>query len=144
MSTVTNSTELPASADQVWAKLANPSTYGEWLATHAGLPDGDPGTLTTGTTYKEKVKIMGMPGEVSWTVEEAVENERLVLDGKGPMGTKMRAAYRIVADGGASTTVEYEAEFGGAALGPMMGPLTKESEKAATESLERLKALLAS
>lgn len=142
MATVTNTTELPAGADAVWAKLANPSSYKDWLATHAGLPD-DPGTLTTGTTFKEKVKIMGMPGEVSWTVEEAVENERLVLDGKGPMGTKMRTAYRITGGDADSTTVEYEAAFEGAALGPMMGPLTKESEKAANESLDRLKALLA-
>jgi uncharacterized protein YndB with AHSA1/START domain len=141
MATVTNTTELPASADAVWEKLANPSSYKDWLATHAGLAD-DPGTLSTGSTFKEKVKIMGMPGEVNWTVEEAVPNERLVMDGKGPMGTKMRTAFVISGDGGDATTVQYEAAFEGAALGPMMGPLTKESEKAANESLERLKALL--
>jgi uncharacterized protein YndB with AHSA1/START domain len=140
MSTVTNTTELPATPDQVWAKLATPSTYKDWLTTHAGLAE-DPGTLTTGDTFKEKVKIMGMPGEVNWTVEEAVENERLVMDGKGPMGTKMRATYTLQ-NGGDSTTVSYEAGFEGAALGPMMGPLTKESEKAANESLEKLKTLL--
>jgi uncharacterized protein YndB with AHSA1/START domain len=140
MGNVTNTTELPATPDQVWEKLANPSSYKEWLATHAGLAD-DPGTLTQGTTFKEKVKIMGMPGEVNWTVEEAVVNELLVMDGKGPMGTKMRTEFRIT-NGAGTTTVEYAAEFGGAALGPMMGPLTKESEKAANESLERLKALL--
>ena len=140
MATVTNTTELPASADQVWEKLANPSSYKDWLATHAGLPN-DPGTLSTGSTFKEKVKIMGMPGEVDWTVEEAVENECLVMDGKGPMGTKMRTTFRITGNGDA-TTVAYEAAFEGAALTPMMRPLTKESEKAANESLERLKALL--
>jgi hypothetical protein len=138
--TVTNSTELPASAPEVWAKLATPSTFKDWLTTHAGLVD-DPGTLDQGDTFKEKVKIMGMPGEVNWTVTEAVEHERLVLDGKGPMGTTMRAEYTITGNG-ESTTVEYTAEFGGAALGPMVGPLTKESEKAANESLEKLKALL--
>src|SRR4051794_32540083 len=141
MSTVSNTTEFPASPDQVWAKIANPSSYKEWLAIHAGFPDAEPGELSQGDTFKEKVKIMGMPGEVAWTVEEAVPNERLVLDGKGPMGTKMRTAYRLEGNGD-STTVDYEAEFSGAALGPMMGPLTKESEKAANESLDKLRTLL--
>src|SRR5689334_22725246 len=95
MSTVTNTTELPASPDQVWALIADPSSYKDWLAIHAGFPDAEPGPLNQGDTFKEKVKIMGMPGEVAWTVEEAVTNERLILNGDGPMGTKMRTAYRL-------------------------------------------------
>jgi uncharacterized protein YndB with AHSA1/START domain len=142
MGTVTNTTELPASPEQVWAKLANPSSYKEWLTTHAGLAEGGDGPLSEGSTFKEKVKIMGMPGEVNWTVVEAVEPERLVLDGKGPMGTKMRTAYSLKSSDGDSTVIDYEAEFGGAALGPMAGPLEKESKKSADESLEKLKALL--
>ena len=141
MGTVTNSTELPAPPDQVWAKLADPSQYKDWLTTHAGLAEGGNGLLSQGDTFKEKVKIMGMPGEVSWTVTEADEPRRLVLDGKGPMGTSMHTAYQLTENGG-STKVDYEAEFGGAALGPMKGPLEKESKKSADESLEKLKALL--
>jgi carbon monoxide dehydrogenase subunit G len=141
MGTVTNTTELPAPPEEVWAKLANPTTFKDWLTTHNGLAEGGEGQLSQGDTFKEKVKIMGMPGEVAWTVEECDEPRRLVLDGKGPMGTKMRTAYELTPNG-ESTTIAYEAEFGGAALGPMAGPLEKASKQSADESLENLKQLL--
>jgi len=58
------------------------------------------------------------------------------------MGTKMRAGYVLEAvDGG--TRLNAESEFGGAALTPMLGPISKESEKALAESLERLRAVVA-
>ena len=67
-----------------------------------------------------------MPGEVAWTVAAYDEADKLELQGKGPMGTSMRTLYDLEeADGG--TRIAYEAEFGGAALAAMAGPLEKES-----------------
>jgi carbon monoxide dehydrogenase subunit G len=141
MGTVNNTTELPAPPETVWGKLADPSTYKEWLTTHSGLVEGGDGPLGPGDTFKEKVKIMGMPGEVKWTVTECEQPRRLVLNGQGPMGTKMRTQYELSGEG-ESTTVDYEAEFGGAALGPMAGALEKASKQSADESLEKLRQLL--
>lgn len=142
MPTITKQLELPATPDEVWAKLTDFSSYSEWNTTHVGFPNGAPSSVTEGETFKEKVKIMGMPGEVDWRVAEVTEGSHLFLDGKGPMGTHMKMTYDLEA-AGEGTRINLDSEFGGAALGPMAKALEKESEKSLTESLEKLKALLA-
>ena len=140
MAVIAETIELPAPPEQVWASIADLDKWSEWQSIHNGFPDGTP-ELSPGATFKQKVKIMGMPGEVAWTVETLEENNRLELKGKGPMGTSMRTLYDLEASNG-GTRVAYEAEFGGAALAAMAGPLEKESRKGAQESLEKLKASL--
>ena len=141
MPNITKQLELDAPPDQVWAKLTDFASYGEWNTTHAGFPDGPPGAPSEGATFKEKVKIMGMPGEVNWTVAEITDGQHLFLDGKGPMGTHMKMTYDIE-PAGDGTRINLDSEFGGAALGPMAKALEKESNKSLDESLEKLKALL--
>ena len=141
MPTITKQLELDAPPEQVWATLTDFSRYPEWNTTHAGFPDGAPTAPAEGATFKEKVKIMGMPGEVNWTVAELTEGKCLFLDGKGPMGTHMKMTY-VIESHSAGTRINLDSEFGGAALGPMAKTLEKESEKSLDESLEKLRALL--
>ena len=58
------------------------------------------------------------------------------------MGTTLSTVFILDGQNG-STSFTYETEFGGAALAPMASALEKESEKAAQESMEKLKALFA-
>ena len=141
MAVVSETAELPAPPEKVWEKVGDLSTYPEWLTLHQGFPDGTP-ELAEGVEFKEKVKIMGMPGEVAWTVKTCEPNKRLELEGKGPMGTTTRAGWALEANGGDSTNLTYEGEFAGAALAPMAGALEKESRKTAVESIEKLRQLL--
>ena len=141
MPTITKQVELPAPPEQVWAKLTDFSSYGEWNTTHVGFPDGAPSAPSEGATFKEKVRIMGMPGEVAWTVAEVTEGSHLFLDGKGPMGTHMKMTYDLE-PAGEGTRFKVDSEFGGAALGPMAKALEKESSKSLDESLEKLRSLL--
>ena len=140
MAVITKSTEIPAPPEEVWAVINDTGRSEEWQTIHAGFPDGSPGTLGPDSEFRQKVKIMGMPGEVKWKVTEHQEPSRLKLDGEGPMGTTLSTAFSIEGQDG-STNFTYETEFGGAALAPMAGALEKESEKAAQESMEKLKAL---
>lgn len=142
MPSVNKSVELSASPEQVWATITDFTKYGDWNVTHVAFPDGAPASLDTGATFKEKVKIMGMPGEVAWSVDEATAPSTLKLSGKGPMGTHMKYAYSLSANGD-GTTLDLESEFGGAALGAMAGALTKETDKALDESVAKLQALIA-
>ena len=142
MATIVKSTEIPAPPEEVWAVISDPSRSEEWQTIHAGYPDGAPGTLDANSEFRQKVKIMGMPGEVKWKVTEADEPKRLALQGEGPMGTTLSTVFIIDGQNG-STSFTYETEFGGAALAPMASALEKESEKAAEESMEKLKALFA-
>lgn len=141
MPSVNKSADLPASPEAVWEKLTDFSSYGEWMSVHVAFPDGPPAAVAPDTSFKEKVKIMGMPGEVNWTIKQVDAPNTLVMEGKGPMGTFMKSSYNVSAvDGGARLDIENE--FGGAALGPMSGALTKESDKALDESLAKLKDLV--
>ena len=65
MPEVSRSAELPAPPERAWEIFSDISRYGEWNETHDGFPDGPP-ELATGTTFREKVTIMGMPGEATW------------------------------------------------------------------------------
>jgi carbon monoxide dehydrogenase subunit G len=142
MPSVNKTVELSATPDAVWATITDFSKYGEWNTTHVAFPDGTPASLEAGETFKEKVKIMGMPGEVAWSVVESNAPSSLKLSGKGPMGTHMAYAYTL-SPAGDGTQLDLESEFGGAALGAMAGALTKETDKALDESVEKLKGLVA-
>ena len=141
MATITKQTEVDAPADAVWAKLTDTATYGDWLSTHVGYPDGPP-ELAEGASFKEKVTIMGMPGEVDWTVTKFEPGSAVEMEGAGPMGTKLNAAYRV-APNGDSTTVTFESGFEGAALAAMAQPLESASNAALEKSLDQLKTALA-
>jgi acetyl-CoA C-acetyltransferase len=142
MATIVKSTEIPAPPEEVWEVISDPGRSEEWQTIHAGYPDGTPGKLDANSEFRQKVKIMGMPGEVKWKVTEADQPNRLALQGEGPMGTTLSTVFVIDGQNG-STNFTYETEFGGAALAPMASALEKESEKAAQESMEKLKALFA-
>ena len=141
MPTISKSIDIPAPPEAVWEKVTDIANSGEWNAVHVSFPDGAP-ELSPDATWKEKVRIAGMPGEVTWSVAELDEGSELQLKGKGPMGTKLRAGYVLepVDDG---TRLTADSEFGGVALKPMLGQITKESEKALDKSLESLRSLLA-
>lgn len=141
MATVIKEIELAASPEQVWSKVCDLAAYGDWNVIHTGFPDGTP-TLSPDATFRESVTIMGMPGEVTWTVAELQENARLELDGAGPMGITLRAAYALEPSGG-STRFTMESSFDGAAIqGPMGDAVALQAGKSAEESLARLAGLL--
>ena len=141
MAALKNSIDIPAPPDKVWAAISDLNVYAQWMTLHAAFPEGVPEDLKEGVSFKEKVKVMGMPGDVAWTVAGYEEGRRIELDGDGPMGIKLRAVFALE-ESGEGTRVSYESEFGGAALAPLQGPVEKEAEKAGQESLEKLRAVV--
>jgi len=141
MASITRSTEVAAGADAVWAVVADPGKFGDWQTIHVGFNGDVPAELSAGDTFKQKVTMMGMPGEVEWTVAEFDAPNKLALEGKGPMGTKATAVISL-AGAGDGTEVTYESGFEGAALKPMAAALEKSSGEAAEASLEKLSALV--
>ncbi len=142
MPEVTQSVEIPASADKVWEVATDLSRYGEWNTSHTGFPDGTP-TTEAGSTFRETITIMGMPGEAKWTIAEAVPPERTVWSGEGPMGIVLGTRLELAPNGDA-TTVSISVSFdGGPLAGPMGATVAASAEKGAAESLEKLKGLVA-
>lgn len=142
MPTVSKSVDIPAPVEEVWAVASDLSRYGEWNISHTAFPDGEP-TGEQGSTFKENITIMGMPGQATWTVTEREEPTRTVWSGEGPMGITLGTKLELAANGD-STTVSIAVSFDG---GPLAGPLGEtvaaSAEKGALESLEKLKGLVA-
>jgi Polyketide cyclase / dehydrase and lipid transport len=90
MPTVVQTLDIPASQERVWEVATNWRRYGEWNATHTGFPDGLP-PAEPGGKFKERIAIMGMPGEASWTVTELAAPTRSGWHGEGPMGISPRS-----------------------------------------------------
>jgi Polyketide cyclase / dehydrase and lipid transport len=141
MPTVTQSLEIPAEPQQVWEIATDWSRYGEWNVTHTGFPEGLPGS-DPGARFKERITIMGMPGEALWTVAESSAPMRTVWNGEGPMGIRLGTRLEL-APNEQGTTVSISITFDG---GPLAGPIgetvARSAQKGALESLERLRSMV--
>jgi uncharacterized protein YndB with AHSA1/START domain len=131
-----------ADPERVYQVLADPSRTPEWNDMHQGFTGDVPATLAEGTTYKQKVKLMGMPAEMAWKVVAADAGKVLEQAGDGPMGVKSKNRFLLEpAEGG--TQITYDMEFNGPALnGPMAAMLEKQAGPAAKQALEKLKGLV--
>ncbi len=140
MATISKTVDVGASPEDSWALLSDLERAGEWNTVHVDHV-GDVPVVAEGATFKEKVTVMGMPAEVDWTIKSVEPPSALEMTGIGPMGTTLRAAIAVAANGEGST-ITYESEFGGPALAAMEGPLTSASEQAADASLAKVKEIL--
>jgi carbon monoxide dehydrogenase subunit G len=141
MPTVTQSLEIPASPEKVWEVAADLSRYGEWNITHTGFPEGQP-TGEQGSTFKENITIMGMPGQATWTVKERNEPTLTEWEGTGPMEIKLGSKLELEPNGD-GTKVSIEVSFdGGPLAGPLGATVAASAEKGALDSLEKLKGLV--
>jgi hypothetical protein len=75
-------------------------------------------------------------------VTERSDGSRTVWDGEGPRGIKLGSKLELAANGDA-TSVTIEVSFdGGPLAGPLGASVAASGEKAALESLEKLKGLV--
>ena len=141
MPSVTKTVELSAPPEQAFALATDPSRFAEWLTIHDSWPNGEPNAPEQGSQFTQKLKIMGMPADVAWTVTELEVAERLVLKGAGPMGANLATTITVAASE-AGSLVSYEAEFaGGGIQGPMGEMVTKKAGEEIELSLGKLKEL---
>jgi hypothetical protein len=139
MADVTVTTDIRADAEQVWAVLANPSTWGDWVEIHQGFAGEAPVQFFPGGAFVQRVRVLGMPADIRWTIVGLQEPVRLELEGTGPMGINLRAEYRVE-DKAASSTVTAHMEFKGAAVMMVGSQLESEVGNSLRSSLAKLKA----
>lgn len=131
-----------AEPDKVWQVVTDLPRTPEWNTMHQGFTGDVPATVAEGTTYKQKVKLMGMPAEMAWRVVTADAPGNLEMAGDGPMGVKAKNRFVIVPEGTGSQITD-EMEFAGPALnGPMAAMLEKQAGPAAKQALDKLIALV--
>ena len=142
MPKVSVSTEAAAEPDKVWQLAIALPRYAEWLTMHDAFTGDIPETLGKGMTYKQRVKLMGMPAEMAWRVTAADAPGLLEMQGDGPMGVKAHNRF-LIKPTGAGSEITFEMEFNGPALaGPMAGMVEKQAGTAAKQSLDKFTALL--
>jgi hypothetical protein len=141
MAKVSVSSEIPADPERVFALAIALPRVAEWNTMHEGFTGDIPETLTEGATYKQRVKLMGMPAEMAWRVT-AVDSGRIEQAGDGPMGVKALNRMSIEPSGdGSKLTIEME--FNGPALGgPMAMMVEKQAGSSTKASLAKFAELL--
>jgi len=139
MASVSVTAEIDAAPEKVWAVLANPSTWGDWVEIHQGFAGEAPAEFFPGGAFVQRVRVINMPADVRWRVVGLQAPVRLELEGAGPMGIALSAEYGIEQHGSGST-VSGRMEFKGAAV-TMVGPqLETEVGSSLRASLAKLKA----
>jgi carbon monoxide dehydrogenase subunit G len=142
MPKVSVSAGATAEPQKVWQLVVDLPRVAEWNTMHEAFTGEVPPTLDAGTTYRQRVKLMGMPAEMAWRVTDAVTEQRLEVSGDGPMGVKAKNRF-VIEPSGDGSQITYEMEFAGPALaGPMATMLEKQAGTAAQQSLARFTALL--
>jgi uncharacterized protein YndB with AHSA1/START domain len=140
MPSVTKTINLGLPQEEAFRLTTDPARFEQWLTLHSAWPNGAPASTDAGEQFVQRLSIMGMPADVSWTVAEYESPSKLVLTGAGPMGAQL--ATRITADPDGS--VSYEAEFSGGQLdppSPMGEMVTKKAGEELETSLGRLREL---
>ncbi|MBG0567266.1 type II toxin-antitoxin system Rv0910 family toxin [Actinoplanes aureus] len=130
--------QIAAEPSRVFAVLAEPARMAEWLVMHTGWPVSPPGAIEEGARFAQRVKLMGMPTEVRWTVVGLDPGRTVWLDGTGPMGIVV-GFYLSLTPSGPGTLVRVDGGVeGGTADGPLGPMVARNLAEAMQKSLDRL------
>jgi uncharacterized protein YndB with AHSA1/START domain len=145
MSTVSVSTHIAASPQEVWNTVMDPQRLGDWVTIHRSLPHADGGAPRVGYEMDQQIHLRGVNLEVHWRLAECEPNRLAVWEGRGPARSRARIEYALRPETG-GTRFDYRNEFR-PPLGPL-GALASRAlvggipEREAKRTLERLSELL--
>ncbi len=133
--------QIDAPPERVYEVLTDPRCLGQWVSIQEELIEAPPGDLEVGDCVVQGMKVAGQRFKVSWTVKEAHRPDRVVWEGKGPMGSKAKAVYELTArDGGTAFSYLNDWKMPGGVAGRIAGRgLVTASGPEADRSLEKLK-----
>ena len=142
MTDITRTRDVPAPPDRVAAFVTDLPRWPEWFALHKGWIGDVPGTAAVGTKFKHKVRILGVPADVTWEVVRLDLPERIVIKGKGSKRTNTEVDFRIEPHDGGSRVILL-AKVGGLVLKPVEGQLKGWLDQRVDRTLDSLERLLA-
>jgi carbon monoxide dehydrogenase subunit G len=142
---VAQSIEIEAPIDAVWDLVMDPERLGEWVSIHRSVSEVPAGDLTSGSRFRQQMKLKGVPLRVRWEVVECERPKHARWQGKAGGGAVARISYELSEHEG-KTRFEYENEFELPAgkVGQLAGRAFNaiSGEREARRSLARLKQLL--
>ena len=144
---VSQSIEIEAPIEEVWALVMDPDRLGEWVSIHDSVSDVPKGDLKKGSRFKQAMKLKKVPLKVRWEVVECDAPRQAKWQGEAAAGAKAQIVYELSEQDGV-TTFNYENQFelpagkvgklAGKAFNAMSG------DREAKKSLKRLKELIES
>lgn len=135
---------VDAPAQKLYDVVMDPTRLSEWVTIHHRLEDAPPGMLRKGSELTQSLKLAGRHFKVHWTVVENDACERVVWEGRGPVGSHARVVYAFTPRG---ETTEFcyvnEYDLPGGVLGRVAGgAVARVAAKEVDGSLARLKRIV--
>lgn len=112
--------DFDAPPDRIGDVLADLERWPQWFALHKGWAGPVPTEVAVGSKFKHKVRFLGVPGEIEWTVAELNVPWRFRLTGKGTSRTGAEIDFTVSTAGEASR-VALDAKLTGLAIKPFEG-----------------------
>jgi carbon monoxide dehydrogenase subunit G len=146
MTLVKASIDIDVPQDRVYDTMLDPQRLREWVTIHRRLNRLDGGPPHEGYEMEQTLSLRGANFKVRWTLTHADRPDSATWEGRGPAHSYARTSYRLHARDGGGTRFDYENEF--KAPGGFVGAAASRrlisgvSQREATRSLQKLKALL--
>jgi len=146
MSVVHTKIQIDAPVERVWETVMDPYRLKDWVTIHRSVADVSANPLRKGATMEQVLHMRGVSFRVHWTVVDVSAPHVAEWEGRGPAHSRARIRYELTDDADGHTAFEYTNEFTvpGGRLGSVASRVIvgAASEREASGSLERLKALL--
>lgn len=141
MPTVECSAVFDEPTDAVWSVVSDLTRFPDWFVMHEGF-NSDPPKTEVGTKFGQRTRLMGVPAQLSWTIESVEPGHSYTMVGSGTMGVQTKAVTSVTAaDGGTTVTITLTIA-GGIVTGPLSATVDKEVTGKLSDSLAKLRAVL--
>ncbi|MGH2915490.1 MAG: SRPBCC family protein [Solirubrobacteraceae bacterium] len=146
MSTVSARIEIGAPIERVWATVMDPMRLGDWVTIHKSVREVSDTPLRAGSTMEQALHVLGLTFKVHWTLTTLLHPRLAEWQGGGPAHSNAIIRYELSSVSPDVTLFHYTNEFHppGGRVGSLASRMIvgATSEREATHSLTRLKALL--
>jgi uncharacterized membrane protein len=142
---VRQSIVIDAPIDAVWDLVMDPERLGEWVTIHRAVSDVPEGALETGSRFRQRMRLKGVPLKVRWEVVECRRPHRARWHGEAGAGATAEIVYDLSeVDGGTRFDYENRFELPAGKVGKLAASAFNavSGEREAQRTLARLQALL--
>lgn len=107
---VEESAEIPASPEQVYDLLMDPTQLGTWVTAHREVLEMPDLPLERGESFRQKLGVGPVSFKVTWEVLEARRPEFARWLGEGPAGSTAEVTYTLT-ETDAGTRFDYTNDY---------------------------------
>jgi hypothetical protein len=141
MPTAEGSAVFDNTTDAVWSVVSDLARFSDWFVMHEGFI-ANPPKVETGAKFSQRTRLLGMPAQLSWTIESVEPGRSYTMVGLGTLGIQVTAVTTVSPVDG-ETTVTIKLSFaGGIVTGPISATVEKEVTGKLDDSLAKLRAVL--